>query len=103
MIPVPAEVDQPELPKSSTPPEPTLKVRTFPPVPKALAPLPALTKVLELTVIFPAVTALVAGLTVELAVKKTLLLEVHAVLKGPLLEDPQVESVQFPETPSVRQ
>ena len=50
---------------------------------------------------FPALV--VAGFTVEFAVKKTLLLEVHAVLKGPLLEDPQVESVQFPETPSVRQ
>jgi hypothetical protein len=101
IIPVPAVVDHPELPKSRIPPEPTLKVRTFPPVPKEPLPLPALTKTPELTVMFPALV--VAGFTVEFAVKKTLLLEVHAVLKGPLLEDPQVESVQFPETPSVRQ
>jgi hypothetical protein len=101
MIPVPAEFDQPELPKSRTPPEPTSKVRMVPPVPKEPLPLPALIVTLELTVMFPALV--VAGFTVEFAVKKTLLLEVHAVLKGPLLEDPQVESVQFPETPSVRQ
>jgi hypothetical protein len=101
MKPVPAELDHPIFAKSRIPPIPTSRVRTFPPVPQEPLPFVKLTTTFGLTVIFPAVV--VRLITYELAVKDALFPFVYPVVKGPPLEVPQLESVQFPEVPFVFQ
>jgi hypothetical protein len=101
IMPVPVALDQPIDPKSKTPPEPTSKVRTLPPVPNDPVPAGKLTTTFGLTVMFP--VDVVRPFTVELAVKIAFVLFVKPVVNGPPLELPQFESVQFPVEPLVFQ